>query len=73
MAITFRSKDINHLRELREALLASNPAEDGKMTMGELNTKFSGQVTLRAERAAVLAQLDEAIAKLEVNGAEKRL
>lgn len=62
---------LDNLRQTRADILAGQTAEDGKMTFGEYTAKFGEQRTQRAEKAAFLVQLDDAIGKLEVTGSEK--
>ena len=64
---------LEDLRQMRSDIVAGQTAEDGKMTFGEYIAAYGEQKTQRAEKAAFLVQLDDAIGKLEVNGAEKRL
>lgn len=67
MSKPLHKMSLDGLIQMRDAVLAANPEEDGKVKMGEM---FSGKITMRAERAAVLAQLDEAIAHHEATGSE---
>ena len=62
---------LENLQQMRNDILATQTAEDGKMTFGEYISKFGDKKTERAEKAAFLVQLDQAISKLEVNGSEK--
>lgn len=63
---------LEDLRQMRSDILAGQTAEDGKMTVGEYIAQFGDQKTQRAEKAAFLVQIDEAIGKLDVTGSETR-
>jgi hypothetical protein len=71
MVTQLNKMSLESLRQMRTDILASQTAEDGKMTFGEYTAKFGEQRTQRAEKAAFLVQLDDAIGKLEVTGSEK--
>jgi hypothetical protein len=71
MASQLNKMSLTDLRDMRAEILADQTAEDGKMTFGEYTKLFGEQKTQRAEKAAFLVQLDDAIGKLEVNGSEK--
>ncbi len=70
MAKPLEKMSLDALQEMR-ADVAAQTGGDGAMTLGEYTAKFGETHTLRAEHAAVLAQLDDAIAKHLATGSEK--
>ena len=70
MAKALHKMSLDSLRQMRSDVVAAHGAEDGKMTIGEYLSTYGETKTLRAENAAMLAQLDQAIASLEATGSE---
>jgi hypothetical protein len=70
MAKPLEKMSLEALQTMRADVVA-HTGEGGPMTLGQYTDKFGKTNTLRAEHAAVLAQLDDAIAKHLATGSEK--
>ena len=70
MAKSLEKLSLDALQAMRADVFGQTGAS-GSMTLGEYTAKFGKTNTLRAEHAAVLAQLDNAIAKHQATSSEK--